>query len=201
MPQIRSVLIVLASSTGQEDSAELSALMCKDCISKLKKRDVSVDLVDLDIESEFYPFDTDRDFSTKIAEYQLRIKRADHVIIFHPTRFYTLPGTLKAWIDEVFVSGFAYTRRRGLISPLLKKVAVSVFIVSDVPGWRIQFIENSGLLRFWKRTFARITGAQVQATLFGNARSNRDKLKESLFKKTTDFVYKLTPDFVAPEVE
>jgi len=199
MSHTRSALVILAQSTAQEDSAELATIACKRCVAELQKRDVTVDLIDLDAELEFTPFDSNADLSTKIVEYQLRINRADCIIIFHPTKLYGVPGILKAWLDEVFSNGFAYSRRRGMISPMLKEKPVHVWAISNAPSWEIRFIHTPGLLHFWNRTLPRMTGVTVQTQLFGSARSNRESLEKKLLKKAVKFAHSLTSNFIPPE--
>jgi len=201
MSRIRSVFVVLSSSSSDENSAELCAELCKKYIQDCQKYDITVDFVDLDNEPEFQPLNPNFENKTKITEYQLRIKRSDKIVIFHPTIFYHLPGGLKLWLDEVFISGFAYRKNRGFLSPLLKHKPLEIFITSDLPRWRIEFLENSGLFRFWKRTFSSTTGMKSSFMFFGKTRTLNDTQKEQILNTIEQKALLNNPDFKSNQIE
>ena len=43
-----------------------------------------------------------------VANEQLRLDRADHLILVYPVYWWSMPGLLKGWIDRVFISGWAF---------------------------------------------------------------------------------------------
>ena len=63
------------------------------------------DVKDLEVRSlyELYP-----DFDVDPRAERAALARADLVILLHPIYWYTTPGLLKHWFDEVLVKGWAY---------------------------------------------------------------------------------------------
>lgn len=71
------------------------------------------DLPQLEVRSlyDLYPdFDVDR------AAEQAALARARLVVWLHPLFWYTVPGLMKHWMDEVLVRGFAYDADRGMLT-------------------------------------------------------------------------------------
>jgi glutathione-regulated potassium-efflux system ancillary protein KefF len=54
---------------------------------------------------EMYP-----DFDLDVAAEQAALERARLVILLHPLYWYTVPGLLKHWFDQVLVGGWAHGR-------------------------------------------------------------------------------------------
>lgn len=53
-----------------------------------------------------HPGDTPLD--PDVAEYMVAIERADHIVVFFPQWWGTYPAALKAFIDRMFLPGFAF---------------------------------------------------------------------------------------------
>ncbi|WP_415975706.1 NAD(P)H-dependent oxidoreductase [Rhodococcus sp. 077-4] len=67
-----------------------------------------------------------------IAE-QVRIDRADHLVLVFPMYWWSMPALLKGWIDRVFVSGWAYdmTADTGFVKKLDRLTVHLVPIAGD----------------------------------------------------------------------
>lgn len=78
----------------------------------------------------------DLPLSPEVAAYVADVAWADHLAIFFPQWWGSYPAVLKAWIDRVFVSGFAYRyRARGrLWDKLLTGRSARIVMTMDSPG-------------------------------------------------------------------
>jgi len=170
-------------------------------MKQCQQRDIIVDFIDLDLETEFQPIGVESDNQTKILEYQLRMKRAEYIAFFHPVSLFHLPGLLKLFIDQVFTSGFAYKRYRGETTGLLGKKPVNVVAVSDFFGWQVNLFDNSGLKTFWNRTFARTFDASVSYQLIGSAREKNHNKKEETLRIAKKMAEKLNPNHSIDQIE
>ncbi|AJW40818.1 NADH oxidoreductase YRKL Flavodoxin 2 [Rhodococcus sp. B7740] len=67
-----------------------------------------------------------------IAE-QIRIDRADHLVLVFPMYWWSMPALLKGWIDRVFVSGWAYdlTADYGIVKKLDRLTVHLVSLAGD----------------------------------------------------------------------
>ncbi len=55
-------------------------------------------------------YDLYPDFDIDVAAEQAALERADLVVLLHPLYWYTVPGLLKHWLDEVLTGGWAHGR-------------------------------------------------------------------------------------------
>lgn len=51
--------------------------------------------------------------SDAVRAEQVRIERADALVLVYPVYWWSMPGLLKGWIDRVFTNGWAYEDRPG----------------------------------------------------------------------------------------
>lgn len=79
--------------------------------------------------------DADPALDAEIARYIDDVRWADHIVVFHPQWWGTVPAALKAFIDRVFLSGFAFRHReKSLLSDrLLAGRTARVVMTMDAP--------------------------------------------------------------------
>ncbi|WP_345801757.1 NAD(P)H-dependent oxidoreductase [Microbacterium sp. AZCO] len=84
--------------------------------------------------------DDDAPLDPDVARYVADVQWADHLVFFHPQWWGTYPAALKAFIDRVFLSGFAYRYRpkTALSERLLAGRTARIVMTMDTP-------------RFWNR--------------------------------------------------
>lgn len=84
--------------------------------------------------------DADTPLDPDVAAYIDDVRWADHVVFFHPQWWGGYPAALKAFIDRVFLSGFAYGQRPRTALPdkLLAGRTARIVMTMDSP-------------RFWNR--------------------------------------------------
>lgn len=79
--------------------------------------------------------DADRPLDPAVARYVDDVAWADHLAVFHPQWWGTMPAALKAFIDRVFLSGFAfrYRERSPLPERLLTGRTARMVMTMDSP--------------------------------------------------------------------
>lgn len=88
-------------------------------------RDHSVEIADLAAERFDPRFSSDdfaahRGYSASPADVraeQMRIDRADALVLVYPVYWWSMPALLKGWIDRVFSNGWAYDDRPDAVQP------------------------------------------------------------------------------------
>lgn len=80
--------------------------------------------------------DADMPLADDVAAYIDDVAWADHLAFFFPQWWGSYPAVLKAWIDRVFVSGFAfrYRERGSLWDKLLTGRTARIVMTMDSPG-------------------------------------------------------------------
>ena len=81
--------------------------------------------------------DADVPLDPDVAGYVADVEWADHLVFFHPQWWGTYPAALKAFIDRVFLSGFAfrYRDRSALSERLLAGRTARIVMTMDSPGF------------------------------------------------------------------
>jgi NAD(P)H dehydrogenase (quinone) len=90
--------------------------------------------------------DADLPLADDVASYIDDVDWADHLAFFFPQWWGSYPAVLKAWIDRVFVSGFAFRyRERGrLWDKLLTGRTARIVMTMDSPGiWNAWMYRDS----------------------------------------------------------
>ncbi len=68
-----------------------------------------------------------------LLDLQQKIKEADHLALFYPTWWGTMPALVKGFIDRVFLPGFAFKYTEKLPVKLLKGKSARVVTTMDSP--------------------------------------------------------------------
>jgi putative NADPH-quinone reductase len=79
----------------------------------------------------------DATLDPEVASYVDDVRWADHIVFFHPQWWGTYPAALKAFIDRVFLAGFAYRYRpkTALSERLLAGRTARIVMTMDTPRW------------------------------------------------------------------
>ena len=64
---------------------------------------------------------------------QLKIARADHIIFQFPLWWFSMPATMKDWMDRVFTKGFAYDAGKTFVDGLLRGKTAALVITMQSP--------------------------------------------------------------------
>jgi putative NADPH-quinone reductase len=76
-----------------------------------------------------------------IEAHVARLRRADALVLVHPTWWYGMPAMLKGWFDRVWVPGVAFRVGPGAIEPLLTNIRrIAVVTTYGSPRWLLWLI-------------------------------------------------------------
>jgi putative NADPH-quinone reductase len=69
------------------------------------------------------------------------LRRADALLLVHPTWWYGMPAMLKGWFDRVWAPGVAFRLGDGAIEPLLTNIRrIGVITTYGSPNWLLWYI-------------------------------------------------------------
>jgi putative NADPH-quinone reductase len=189
--KIDSILIVLANTPRNKTHRDgLLHNLYNTYVAECKKQNIKVSTIDLSKEINHI---TGKNFKKeKIEEYQIKIKNANMVTFFHPV-IWSLPSNdIKAFVDKVFVPGFAYTTLKGIAYGQMEGKKLEVFATTDSPKWHEMFVSNNAISYFWNRILSDKCGFDTSKLhLISNYRSISDKHIEKWHKTVSKSVEKL----------
>ncbi len=125
---------------------------------------------------------TERD----IADARALILWCNHLVLIYPTWWGTVPGTLKAFIDRVFVAGFAFEETEAGTGylPLLSGRSAQVITTMDTPRMIYQLIYRAPGHNAIRRSILEFCGFLVTSiTSFGPVKKSDQSLRESWIKR------------------
>lgn len=137
------ILVVI----GTPLAGTLNHALARAYIDAARAGNAEVDVIDLAVDSvPSHPVqrgtlrmprdENDLALGSVVEDYITRVEAADHLVFFFPQWWGTTPAALKAWIDAVFVSGFAYqyaAKGRGWVKLLAGRTA-RIVMTMDSPG-------------------------------------------------------------------
>lgn len=176
---INSVLIILAcpSDTADNRLGEIIKL-CKIFGQNCTNRGMAVDILDLYSEKEFIASDYLPSNNSKVLEYQIRLSRANLVVFFHPVILDSVPAVLKGFLDNVFISGFAYRQGNRIPKGLLESKQSLVFAFDSKSKWQSKLAFGDQLGNFWKKSIFDFVNLSGKLFVTHNFRSADNKTLE-----------------------
>lgn len=131
----------------REDS--LSAALRDAVRQSLESRGHTVELRDLYAEG-FNPvlsgdererYHTVPDNLVGIEDHVESLRRAEALVLVHPTWWYGMPAILKGWFDRVWAPGIAFHLGEGAIEPMLTNIRrIAVVTTYGSPSWLLWYI-------------------------------------------------------------
>jgi len=184
-----NLLIVTAHPT----SKNLTQVMAKIYQEAKEQAGDNVEVIDLyqDKPLEFLSFETHEDLSQKDETreyYQAKITQADEIVFIYPFWWGSMPAILKNWIDQVFMSGFAFKYdESGRPKGLLNGKRAKVISTSGAPTfWYCLNGIRRANKKIWKQTIIEFCGMKFEGYhLFGGVDTsgkNVDKILTSVKK-------------------
>jgi NAD(P)H dehydrogenase (quinone) len=175
MTDQQTVVVVLANPKAKfDDRAGVVSELCHTFIERCKQRGFLVDLIDL-YEDGFNPVHIPNERDNQTLEYQIRIEKAHHIVVFHPVWWGSMPAILKGFCEKIFQNGFAYRYMRGSIEGLLGDKKALVVVVTKSPLLESVVMHSTSLHHSWKRLIFDVCGIQSQVKTFYNLRKVADK--------------------------
>jgi NAD(P)H dehydrogenase (quinone) len=174
MPEPKKIVVILANpDTKFDQRAGVISDLCYTFCEQSQKSGSFVDFIDL-YKEKFNPVSYPDEKDSQALEYQIRIRKADLIIIFHPVWWGTMPAILKGFCDKVFQSGFAYNYHSGFTHGLLGDKKAYIVAVSKSPKWQVNIVYSNILNVMWKRAIFDVCGIKSKFYLFSNLRKISD---------------------------
>lgn len=125
-----------------------------------------------------------KDTDPVIQEQQENILWADHIVMFHPVWWGSLPSLFKAYIENVFTSGFAFKYNNGRPTGLLSGKTSHIITTCDTPPWIYRYFFLSPSVNELKNRTLEFCAIKVtKVFVFGSVISSSDETKNTWFKK------------------
>ncbi|GFE65506.1 NAD(P)H-dependent oxidoreductase [Litoreibacter roseus] len=103
-------------------------------------------------------------------EGQGALRAADHIVMIYPLWMGDVPALLKAWIEQVFRSGFAFETNSRRWRGALTGKSARVIVTMGMPGLAYRWFFLAHSLRSLDRNILKFCGIwPVRWSIFGNA--------------------------------
>jgi putative NADPH-quinone reductase len=117
---------------------------------------------------------------------QAEIGSADHLVIFYPLWLGTMPAILKAFLEQVFRPGFAYSMGggRGMWAKRLKGKSARIVVTMGMPPLFYRWYFGAHGLKGLERSILGFCGiAPIRENLFGMVESAREATRRKWLAK------------------
>ena len=173
---VSNILLILANPNDDQDK-RLSKItnLCQDFGQYINSKNVNVDSLELYKEEEFLSGEYLDSNNSKVLEYQIRINKADMIVIFHPVFLDGIPAVLKGFLENILTVNFAFKTESRISIPLLTNKKCLVVAFDSRPVWQSKFVFGNQLHSFWNKTIFELTGIDGHLHIFGSFRSTIEK--------------------------
>ena len=95
-----------------------------------------------------------------LTSFQASLEWCEHLVIFTPIWWGSLPAKLKGLIDRTFLPGFAFQYEEGKLIPkkLLKGKTARIIMTMDTPPWYYFLIQGAPAIKQLKATTLKFVG-------------------------------------------
>lgn len=160
-----NILIILVNSDSEANlrNKKINGF-CKTFGERSLSNGANVEIIDLVLD---YQNCQNKLSNSKIIEYQIKIKNADKIVIFHSTSWQNVPSVLSDFLARVLTNTFAFERIRGQIKGLLnQKLLILAF--GENSNFEQAVIYGNILGNFWQRVIANSCGFSCEFNYFGD---------------------------------
>ncbi len=105
-----------------------------------------------------------------LTSFQASLEWCEHLVIFTPIWWGSLPAKLKGLIDRTFLPGFAFQYEKGKLIPkkLLLGRTARIVMTMDTPPWYYFLIQGAPAIKQLKTTTLKFVGFKsVKSKMFG----------------------------------
>jgi len=123
-----------------------------------------------------------------LAPAQRLIGAADHLVFIYPLWLGTLPALLKAFLEQVFRPGFAFTLTpRGGMTRKLKGKSARIVVTMGMPVLFYRWYFGAHGLKSFERSILKFCGiSPIRETLFGLVESRGDKKRKRWLEQMSE---------------
>lgn len=122
-----------------------------------------------------------------LVKAQEDIKWAEHIVFTYPLWWGMIPAVLKGFIDRVFLPGYAFKYKDGILpEKLLKGRTARLIVTADSPKIIQKLLLMNAGVRVMKQSILWFVGINSKDTIIGPVRNMKESdLKKSLLKVYT----------------
>lgn len=116
----------------------------------------------------------------EIASVQADVRWADHIVIVFPLWLGSMPALTKAFFEQLFRPGFAFsTDKENWKSPLLKPKSARVVVTMGMPAWVYRYVYFAHGVRGMERNILKFVGLNpVKESLIGSVETCSQQARE-----------------------
>jgi NAD(P)H dehydrogenase (quinone) len=185
----KNILII----DGHPNPNSLCSFLAETYFHSAKQSDFSVELLQLN-KLNFQPnltfgYQSSIELEEDLLKSQRLISKADHLVFVFPSWWASLPALLKAFIDRVFLPGFAFQYQKN--SPFPKKLLTGksalLVITMDAPSWYYKWFNGSPGVKILKKGTLEFCGVSpVRVLILDKIRKSKKDRLEKLINKVKE---------------
>lgn len=154
----------------------------------------------VDISLYKYPTNIPSDFGNpeihkEISDAQQFVAWADHIAWFFPLWWADVPSRLKAFFEQVFVSGFAFKYKKSKYAVKWDKFLIGktahIFVTMDSPPWYYRLFVGEPAYKMMRYNLKFCGFKKVKRTYFGSVKASDVTKRETWLSKTEIMGYKM----------
>lgn len=173
---------------GHPNKESYIAALANRYFESAKENNFEIELIHL-IDLEFdlvlrMGYRSDQSLEPDLIMMQEKIKACDHLIIFYPMWWASMPALLKGFIDRTLMPGFAFEYSGRLPVKLLKGRSARFVMTMDSPRWYYNILIGAPGFKMMKRAILNFCGfSPVKKTVFYNVRGSSIERRKNWLKK------------------
>ena len=105
---------------------------------------------------------------TDLLKSQEYISQADHIAIFYPTWWGTIPAKLKGFFDRILLPGYAFKFSES--SPVQEKLLIgktaTIVTTMDTPIWYYKYVQGNLGVRLLKNLILKFCGIETKKVVY-----------------------------------
>jgi len=189
-----NILIILSNNSQQSLRNKLINDFCKNFGETCLKNQKNIEIIDLSSDLQTKTDNPNETSDSKIIEYQIKIQKADKIVVFHSTTWQNIPPNLANFLNKVLTNGFAYERVGGQIKGLLhQKLLILAF--GESSNFEHKVIFGNILQNFWQRAISNPCGFECEFCYFGDFRKADESETLKWQQKIQTLATKYSSDF------
>mgnify|MGYP000013953095 FL=1 len=134
----------------------------------------------------------ERAMEASLKSFQASLEWCDHLVIFTPVWWGSLPAKLKGLIDRSFLPGFAFQYEKGKLIPkkLLKGKTARIVLTMDTPPWYYFLIQGAPAIRQLKVATLKFVGFKsVKSKMIGPVISSTKESRSKWLSEASKLGY------------
>ncbi len=155
----------------------------------------TLEVSDMNLKLDMIGYDKEQPISENIKQAQEMVSWADHLVWIYPTWWATVPAMLKAFFEQVFISGFAfkYKKSKHFVKwdKYLEGKSAQIISTMDSPPWYYRLLIGDPGFKTLKDIMNFCGIKPVKKTYFGSVKVSTEKQRQKWLEKAEQLGSKL----------